>query len=385
MDKKQNDRELGARVAELRKRRGLSQKDLAEAAGFKFAQILCDLESGKRALKATELVRLASFFGVPAAAILMGEPASASQRVLWRGAEGSSTPFREREEQVFLTRCRRYAFLERLAGHEPRGAMPSFEPPKDLHHLAFEEVGSWADKTREMLSLGARPALSFREALQGEWGIKIFFAPIQGGSALTARGDFGSGICLRGGEPAWRMNFSLAHELFHLLTWESTPPPGAPPPARSKSRTETLADVFASRLLLPVTALEPFISSLRNEKGARGMAILEAAHEFGVSVEAVVWRMVNLDVLPREDAQKLLLDPRLKVLDRGARPCELCHEPNFPARFVFLAVRCFLAGKISRGKLAELLETTVGDLEHELDQYGYDLDSDAYEAKIVSA
>ncbi|MGA9751014.1 MAG: XRE family transcriptional regulator [Acidobacteriota bacterium] len=385
MDKKQNDRELGARVAELRKRRGLSQKDLAQAAGFKFAQVLCDLEAGKRALKATELVRLASFFGVPATAILTGELASAAQRVLWRGAEGSATPFREREEQVFLTRCRRYAFLERLAGHEPKGAMPSFEPPKDLRRLAFEEVGSWADKAREMLSLGARPALSLREALEGEWGIKIFFSPLQGGSALTARGDFGSGICLRGGEPAWRVHFSLAHELFHLLTWEGTPPSDAPAPTRSKNRTETLADVFASRLLLPVTALDPFINSLRTEKGARGMAILEAAHEFGVSVEAVVWRMVNLDVLSREEAQKLLLDGRLKVLDRGRRPCEACHEPAIPQRFVFLAVRCFLAGKISRGKLAELMETTVGDLGHDLDQHGYDLDSDAYEAKIVSA
>ncbi len=385
MDKKQNDRELGGRVAELRKRRGLSQKDLAEAAGFKFAQVLCDLEAGKRALKATELVRLAAFFGVPVAAILTGEQAAASQRVLWRGAEGSTAPFREKEEQLFLTRCRRYAFLERLAGHEPRGAMPSFEPPKDLHRLAFEEVGSWADKAREVLSLGARPALSLREALEGEWGIKIFLAPIQVGSALTAKGDFGSGICLKGGEPSWRMHFSLAHELFHLLTWEGTPPSTAAVPARGKGRTETLADVFASRMLLPVAALDPFINSLRNEKGARGMAILEAAHEFGVSVEAVVWRMVNLDVLSREDAQKLLSDARLKVLDRRLRPCEACHDPAIPPRFVFLAVRCFLAGKISRGKMAELLETTVGDVEHVLDQYGYDLDSDAYEAKIISA
>jgi len=385
MNKREDDRQLGARVAELRKLRGLSQKELADATGLKFAQSLCDLEAGRRALKATELVRFAAFFGVPATTILTGEPAPAAQRVLWRGAEGGSTGFREKEQQVFLTRCYHYAFLEKCADNEPRSAMPLLRLPKDMHHLAFEEVGAWADKVRDLLSLGARPALSLREALESEWGIKIFFAPLEGGSALTAKGDFGSGICLREGEPLWRRHFSLAHELFHLLTWEGTPEPGGPVRGQGKDRAETLAEVFASHLLLPLNALQPFIRSLSAEKGARGMAILEAAHEFGVSVEAVIWRMVNLGILTKEAAKKLLSDARLKVLDRGARPCEACHEPTFPARFVFLAVRCFLAGKISRGKLAELLETTVGDLGQVLDQYGYDLDSDAYEAKIVSA
>jgi len=385
MDKKQNDRELGARVAELRKRRGLSQKDLAEAVGFKFAQVLCDLEAGKRALKATELVRLAAFFGVPVGAILTSDQAHAAQRVLWRGAEGRLASFREREQQIFLTRCRRYAFLENLADSEPRSVMPSFNLPKDVRRLAFEEVGAWADKARDLLSLGACPALSLKAALESEWGIKIFFAQLAGGSALTAKGDFGSAICLRDDEPLWRRHFSLAHELFHLLTWEGTADAGAPPGGQGKDRAETLAEVFASHLLLPTNALEPFIRSLSSQKGANGMAILEAAHEFGVSVEAVVWRMVNLGILTKEAAKKLLSDPRLKILDRGARPCEVCHEPVFPARFVLLAVRGFLAGKLSRGKVAELMETTVGDLEHVLDQYGYDLDSDAYEAKIVSA
>ena len=81
----------------------------------------------------------------------------------------------------------------------------------EAHHTYGQSLDQELKKVRKTVDyLAAKTNLI---CVVNTTGIKIFFAPIQGGSALTAKGDFGSAICLREGEPAWRMHFSLAHEL----------------------------------------------------------------------------------------------------------------------------------------------------------------------------
>jgi transcriptional regulator with XRE-family HTH domain len=68
---------LAARVRELRERCGLSQKELAAAAGFD-ASTVSRIESGERRLSAGDVVALARAFGVEVGDLLRAdEPALA--------------------------------------------------------------------------------------------------------------------------------------------------------------------------------------------------------------------------------------------------------------------------------------------------------------------
>ena len=60
-------------------------------------------------------------------------------------------------------------------------------------------------------------------------------------------------------EPAGRRHFDLAHELFHILTWDTMPPEHVEDAAeQSRNRVEQLANSFASALLMPAAVLDRF-------------------------------------------------------------------------------------------------------------------------------
>jgi hypothetical protein len=44
------------------------------------------------------------------------------------------------------------------------------------------------------------------------------------GSAASIWGPFGPAILMNSNEAPWRRNYNFAHEVFHLITWDSIPP-----------------------------------------------------------------------------------------------------------------------------------------------------------------
>ena len=371
----------GATVKSLRKQRGWTQRQLAERLGVQHAQVVSEMEAGRRSVKALELARLAQVFGVTPIALLGGQADNSRPRVLWRSAEGTPHEARAREEALFLKRCGQFAFLETLKGEVPAAAMPCF-PLKPS--AKYEEVEIWADQVRNMLNLGETPALGLQSALEGEWKLKIFFIPLEGGSAATARGDFGNGILLNSKEPIWRRNFSLAHELFHLLTWDAPVAAGGDSEGECGKRVETLAEIFASRMLIPSEE----VTTLRN-KIAHGKLtwfdLTGTARRLGVSTPALLWRLVNAGILPEETPRAFEKNPQLRALDREMRRRDTRPEPPFPQRYAFAAFESYLSGRISIGKLAEVMETTVGRLPKVLADYDLDLDAHAYQASALPA
>ena len=210
----------------------------------------------------------------------------------------------------------------------------------------------------------------------------MFQELIDNGSGATTRGAFGAAILENAKEPPKRRAFSLAHELFHLLTWEDRLPPTGSGTEGSSNRREQLANAFAAALLMPGETVKRRIGGLR----IRGLAdLLPTAAAMCVSVPALAWRSANLGLLPKELVEKVLEAPgKDGVADRGwVPPAEL--DRPLPERYVFLAYAAYMRGDISIGKLAELLETTVGMVEHRLDIYGLDLDADEFQAEVLPA
>ncbi len=351
---------LGSRVKEFRERFGWSQTELANAIGVGSAQIISALESGQREIKAWELAKIASSLRISVETLLKAD-SKPEPVLLWRAQPET----RSKEiEALFTQRCSRYALLEEWCGVTP------LQELKPIHFHGpdpqFAQIEREAENCRDAMKLGGRPACSLAKTLQEDYGVKIFYEELgDQGAALSARGDFGFGVLINSSNAPWRRNFSLAHELFHLLTfdhWQS-------------HRQEQFADVFASALLLPAEPLLSVLGSRTSDGKLSFEKLVETAREFDVSAEALLWRTVNLGRTKKDVVIKALASPRLKSLDKANRIWTV--PESLPERYVHLCFTAYRAGKIGRAKLAEFLEKSLVDLAEEMNlQKGEDITGD---------
>lgn len=372
------DMTVGAAVRELRKRFGWGQKDLAERSSLRHAQTVSEVEKGRRSLKASEVVQLAGLFHVPASDLLTGRVSALSSFVLWR--ESDASPTRPEVEARFIERCHRFAFLEEIAGRAGRPNLPSYF--LNFENARFEDAEEIAAEIRNTLQLGEVAANSLRENIESRWGVMVFQELMDNGSGATTKGEFGAAILENAAEPPKRRAFSLAHELFHLLTWGDDPMPTGGETEDSSMRREQMSNAFAAALLLPAEVVKRKLGGIEIRQPSD---LLPVAVALGVSTPALAWRSVNLGLLAKERVKKVLDSPDGGgVVDRGWTPPAELDQP-LPERYVSLAYAAYMRGDISIGKLAKLLDTTVGMVEQRLDNYGLDLDADEYQAEVLSA
>ena len=350
---------LASAIRNAREGLGLTQQALAAAAGFGSLQIVSAIETGQRDVKAWELVGIARALHTSVEALLgLDQPEPA--RVLWR--RGSSGVSGAREAQL-RERAERFALLEEWCELPPAEALPEF--PFDPRRASFAEAERLALTVSRMLDLGSRPAASLLRVLEERFRLKVFYDELgEDESAACSRGAFGAAVLLNAAQAPWRRNFSLAHELFHLVTWAAVealwPDDGEP---SWTERLETLADVFASQLLLPVEEVNAQLDARTEERDLGPADVIELAREFDVSTEAIAWRIVNLRRRDPEWAKALLGDAEFRRRDRLTMPARWSRpEVPFPERYRRLALLAYDADRISLSRLAEFLESTIGDV-----------------------
>ena len=373
---------LGARIKEARKRLGIRQKALADRTGLKHAQVISEIERGKREVKAWELAAIAKAVHVGLTDLLPQAGPPPQLTVLWREA---GTPDLREKEAEFLKRCRDYHLLETLCELGVAEELP--EERVDFDEFGYGDARGLAQRLCRQLDLGSQPAAALVPALEERLRVKIWYMPLTGaGSAASVRGDFGCAILMNSQEAPWRQNFNFAHELFHLVTWGSLDATEVERRGELWHKVESLANAFASELLLPTDAVSGKFDSRVQNNRITYLSLVEIAREFDVSTEALLYRLVGLRQLDRQRAKAVLADPRFRDLDR-----ETMHEhwrgreaPTFPQRFVRLAFGAYQRGRLSRARLAELLEASFLDLEEVLLEYGLD-EEDAYDTEVPLA
>jgi len=248
-------KELANRLKKEREFLDFTLKEVSEKLGFNNYQTLSSIETGQREVKAWELAKLAEIYGRDIDYFLNLEPPQADIRILWRSPETS--PQKTRIERQFISICKRYQNLLILLG-EPDTTNTGLKLKIDKHKLlaqgAFKYVQNLASNYIRIMKLGCRPACSLTKILEEEMSIKIIFLPmdseISGGSTIDD--SFGMAILINANDAPWRRNFDLAHEFFHLMTWDNFAPEEIyQNEDKGKSRVEQLSDVFAASLLLP--------------------------------------------------------------------------------------------------------------------------------------
>ncbi|MBU4352984.1 MAG: XRE family transcriptional regulator [Nanoarchaeota archaeon] len=359
-------------------------KDVSRKVGFNNYQTLLSIEAGEREVKAWELAKLASIYGRDIDYFLNFESTSSEDvRILWRSPE--SSPKKTLIERQFISICSRYQNLLNILSEAETGKN-GLKLKIDKHALlsknAIKNVEDLATDYINLLKLGARPACSLAKILEDKVGIKIIFlmmdSSISGGS--TVNSNFGMSILVNANDAPWRRNFDLAHEFFHILTWNEFSPEDIylDDKTKKKSQAEILADVFASSLLLPEENVRDEFEKRIQNKSISYLSLVEIAREFNVSIEALLWRAVNLGLLKKKNIRTELEKGNLNDVDKKYRKTDWAEtdKPILSDKYIALAIKAFHLGKISKGKLAEYVGENYSAIPSFLKKYGYDENED---------
>src|SRR6266568_2590308 len=328
--------QIGLRLKAARERAGLTQVALADAIGLEHRQSLAAIEAGERRLSADELLR---------AVQVLDQFEDLAGRWIATYRELSA---QEGEDATWL---------------EPRLALT----PRST----FEEAISAANAVTERWELGERPAESLQAAVERHLDALVLFVDAPAGiSGAASQVPRLNAVLVNRLEPEGRRNFDLAHELFHLLTWDAMPPKRVEaidvPRGGKGKRIEQLAENFAAALLMP----EPVLRARWKARDARTDLhewLNETAADLRVSALACKWRLHNLGCLTKAD----LLDINDERLVANGRPAEAAPRVRpFSERFVQRIASAMDAGRLSVKRAASLLAVSMSELAALLQDYG---------------
>ncbi|MEI6608396.1 MAG: XRE family transcriptional regulator [Deltaproteobacteria bacterium] len=360
---------LADRLKKARESAGLTIGDAASRLGFANYQTLSNIEKGEREVKASELALFAKTYFCNLSILLMGddEPLAAIN-LLWRKAP--SVERRKEIEAYIKNRFEQYHFLERLLEIDKESnARLITVTPSDIR--TNNQIDGLASQIGNMLNLGSRPALSLQKVMEQILQIKILFIELSdfGSAAATVHPELGAAIVVNNEEAPWRINFTLAHELFHIITWDTFSPAEMEADEQLFTDIEKKADRFASALLLPEAEVRQELTKKIMEQKLPLSDIVDVAREFGVSTSAILYRMANLRLIPWDKANELSKNDELTMIDRRIRNGSTIDAP-VSERFISLAAKCLRKGLISRGKFSEILSIDRADIDEFLEYQG---------------
>ncbi len=362
---------LDKRIMAARQAAGFSITEAAQKLGFKNYQTLSAIEKGARNINAHELIMMARLYGRSLDYFLESDVAP-DPVPLWRKARKTDVNQIQRQ---FLSFLENYSNLEHLLGLKRRWKDVQKNYDRDDFSVnGFEQADKLGAEIHNFLDLGSRPSFNLLNVLENKLRFKILHLSLRGGAsgASVVDNTIGVGILINVNDAPWRRNFDLAHELFHIITWNVFSPEEIGN-GTTKTRPEQYADIFASSLLLPEAHLLDTLKETATDNEIRVIDIIELAKNFGVSSEAILWRLVNLGRLKKSQVHKILDDSDFRDVDRIRRRSLYSEgKPSkFPSRFISLACRCLLEGKISRGSFAEYLEIDRAEIDEYLVEAGF--------------
>ena len=374
--------EIAARLRKARIESALSQQQVADWLDVRRPAV-AEIESGKRAVKSTELVRLADLYGKSLRWLVQGAD-SAEERlagVLFRTGVQEDVSLR-REVAKLARRCRLMIDVEEALGLRRHHRLPQHvdEAAVRDYSQAMEHGREVAGEERARLGIG--PAAPIRDVwgLLEDAGLHVF--PLHIGADHNLDGIFARSAedhaCVGVNVDKWvfRQTFTVAHEYGHALMdrdvvgegcvvnrgWQRK---GSDPYANRELRANQFAAVF----LVPREALLRYlearekVSRVAGAEKARALTpvdIVRAQDHFGVSSDMMLWRLQNEHLVDAAE-RKRLRDAlnKLGVTALARRLGYTWRERAQPfERIQEIALKAYEKGFISLGVLAEAVDKT---------------------------
>jgi Zn-dependent peptidase ImmA (M78 family) len=276
--------------------------------------------------------------------------------VLWRKKPDS--PAAEEIQVRLQTLAEQYHNLEIWCDeHEP--CQIPFAPGPPESRFRYPDAARLASGFRRSFGLGERPGQSLLRVLEEVCKVKVFHLAFEptGSAACCLSERFGAAILLNANHVRWRRNFDLAHELFHLLTWNVFRQDVSGDGVEASEKEEKLATCFARNLLMPEEAFREAVDGELGEEGKLGFRqLFEVARQFDVSVEAALRSLGFVYNIPPEKIQGYVEQLTNQISFWDTR--EHDDPPERPLRFRALATQALRQGAISAGRFAEYLGTS---------------------------
>jgi Zn-dependent peptidase ImmA (M78 family)/DNA-binding XRE family transcriptional regulator len=362
------DNELASRLKKIRESLAISITEAAEKLGFANYQTLSEIEKGKREVKASELALFSKLYYCTIDTLLGLKAEREKISFKWRNPPAIN---KNKIEKKILYLCEQYHLLENLLNIEPK----KFPLKVEIEDISDKQkINELASKVYNLLVLGSRPAFSLQKILEQNYYIKILFeSSIEGSSVSAVDKELGNIIVINKNEAPWRQNYDLGHELFHLITWEAVVENQNNDEISFNEDLEKKANLFSSFLLLPGNEVKDEIltryRASRYRKQLSYSDLIDIALDFGVSTQALIYRMYDLGFIPDfKQAEKISNDPNLLQENKTKRTSE--RKEKEAERFIQLAIRCLRKGLISRGKFAELMYIDRSDIDSYIEGYG---------------
>lgn len=350
---------IGRRLKALREERDIDQDAVASLLGLKSRQIVSNIETGERKVKAEELVTLVEKLGVELEYFtdpfrLIGEG-----EFSWRqsGLTKKALQAYEKHSGSWLAM---YRYEAPRVGKPARLRRPRLPLTR---YSSYEEAMAAGERVGEELGLGEVPAAGLADAMENEFGILVLMVDaIDGVSGAACRLPDLDAVLVNRNEVAGRRHFDLAHELFHIMTWDAMPPDYSEDShgfTAKRNRVEQLADNFASALLMPSKVLARFGDWAKLGRAELAARLNEVADSLLVTAQALKWRLIALGKLT-----KALIDgiSERALRNNGRSHNDAAPPPLFSRTFMEVMGKAVEEGLLSKRRLARQLEIDVYDL-----------------------
>jgi len=386
--------ELARRLKEAREKARFTQEQVASALGL-VRPVIAQIEAGKRKVSSLELAALARLYGRPIHSffeeafeaegisyILRAVPEVRSDHQIQEGMN------RGLEIINAILDLEKKLGVNRLSS----GPLCAYDRKMRTRRDAVEQGQEIAAQERNRLDLGVAP-VSDPAALLDAQGILTLEMQLPAGlSGFTFRSGEATVCAINSTEPPVRQRFSVIHEYCHALCDLDDLPAIVSREEGKKDLRDVRADVFAACFLMPENAVKEFLKrqgkaipsriqaplmikdevvgyeARRSEKQSKidYLNVVQMARYFGVSVEASIWRLRDLNLISEKEKDLLLAEDKspvgkaIKDILRKKNAGLDCEEgaifQNATEHLFCLAVEAARKGLVSRNKLVELLE-----------------------------
>ena len=355
--------DLGKKLQEARKQRGLTQADAAQIIEAARTTITA-IEKGERRIKAGELIQLARAYGRQVSDFVRPRPTIEPFAVQFRSAYRRTPGDVEQVEgyiEKFEELCRDYLELEQIIDAPLTYKYP---PEYKIAGLQVERAAEGvAQEERNRLGLGDGPIPLLRDVLEQDVGLRIFYIPMRPSDKFSAMYTYdhqlGGCIAVNSLHPEERRRLSLAHEYAHFLESRYASEIYVEDAYQRRPESERFADYFAFYFLMPTSGLTRRFNDIRQSQGKVTPADLcILAHYYGVSMEALTRRLEEMRLLPNGTWDRLR-DTGFRVQNArrelGLMPVP-ANDDLLPKRYQYLTVYAYDQGRITEGQLARSLQ-----------------------------
>lgn len=352
----------GERLRIAREEANLTQAAVAQAAGLARTTLVA-IEQGQRKIRIGELQALARLYGTSANALVRTESVHVDLVPKYRKLACQADPAVAEAGALLTNLVQAEAELENLLGVGRASNYPPQRPilAGDVRMQAEQD----AQDVRQWLGLGNGPVPDVIALLEHQLGVRVFVRSLPGRISGLYAYDSAVGACMliNASVRRTRRRYTAAHELGHLVSSRGEAEVLLDN-SSMQAREERYANAFANGFLMPARAvMQQFADVTAGATYLTRRHVILLAHVFGVSREALVRRLEQLDLARTgtwawfeshggiSDAQErdVLGDAAKVDSDRG--------ETGSPAslRLNRLAAEAWEKDLLSEGQLARLL------------------------------